>query len=862
MTDERPKKRDRFKQRIVRLFKSSEAPEEKPSKRSRENNTGNSRTSPSIAIPSSSSVLAPRNQTAISSMQPATASFDSSLDARSLDAARNEGFPSDSARQSRRPSLAATECTADALVSIQEEQPHTPTATIVIFKAQSLWSTEFNSNKLDDRERETLKDIDFAANADESVSQARSSAEELLQEKKNKFPKIQKLLSYIDRFKEIGDIVVQYDPVHAALPWAGVRLLIKLCVDQQITLDEILDGLDIIAGLINRCTVYELLYLREDSDASKNLKNSMLLLYIAILKFLANAVDKSKENRFTALFTTGNIAGDLQRMEHLEKTVKNDADAAGANSTRNNFQDLRTRLEILTKTMPDIQPQLNDIQHWLEDRDRSEILQWFSAIPYISHHKHISEGRLEGTGQWIFERPEYTKWISSRNSKLLLLRGIPGAGKTYIALKVIDNLHRGATGLKLAYFYCNRAEENRREPDSILHAIIQQLAQSDCDDNKLPKLVVDLYRDRKSKGQASSRLSFSESQKLLVKLTDIYPQTIICIDALDEVADDQRITLLTALNDVPAESKSLVKIFATTRMNPEIVAQFKIFPRIELQPDDNVSDINQFVKKRVQGAINRSELLSGEVSDELKMEICQVLCERSKGMFQLAALQITFLCQFYTTDDVRGSLQTLPDEITDMYNKIYNIITSQKGSAPQLALNAFRWIHCSYEPLRTGTLLHAIRVEVGRSGEFSLRARISANDLLKICQNLLVLDERLDVFRFAHLSFEEYLETKPELNKATSHTEIAKGCLSLLCAPESWLGYENVAITEKGHRDRHLLSYSVLFWPWHYSHSEGVNCCQTLSELWNSFISESNYQRWHNYHCEWVECYRSLHDIF
>jgi hypothetical protein len=65
-------------------------------------------------------------------------------------------------------------------------------------------------------------------------------------------------------------------------------------MDQQKTLDAILIGLENIAGLINRCMLYELLYLREDSDASKNLENSMLLHYIAILKFLAKAVDTLK----------------------------------------------------------------------------------------------------------------------------------------------------------------------------------------------------------------------------------------------------------------------------------------------------------------------------------------------------------------------------------------------------------------------------------------------------------------------------------------------------------------------------------------------------------------------------------------
>lgn len=38
-----------------------------------------------------------------------------------------------------------------------------------------------------------------------------------------------KIVVWIDRFKDIGDVVVQYDPVHAALPWAGVRFLLQVC---------------------------------------------------------------------------------------------------------------------------------------------------------------------------------------------------------------------------------------------------------------------------------------------------------------------------------------------------------------------------------------------------------------------------------------------------------------------------------------------------------------------------------------------------------------------------------------------------------------------------------------------------------
>jgi len=35
-----------------------------------------------------------------------------------------------------------------------------------------------------------------------------------------------RLVGWITKFREVGDIAVQYDPVHAALPWAGVRFIL------------------------------------------------------------------------------------------------------------------------------------------------------------------------------------------------------------------------------------------------------------------------------------------------------------------------------------------------------------------------------------------------------------------------------------------------------------------------------------------------------------------------------------------------------------------------------------------------------------------------------------------------------------
>lgn len=38
----------------------------------------------------------------------------------------------------------------------------------------------------------------------------------------------QKIIVWIDKFKQIGDIAVNFDPVHASLPWAAVRFMLEV----------------------------------------------------------------------------------------------------------------------------------------------------------------------------------------------------------------------------------------------------------------------------------------------------------------------------------------------------------------------------------------------------------------------------------------------------------------------------------------------------------------------------------------------------------------------------------------------------------------------------------------------------------
>ncbi|PMD66208.1 uncharacterized protein K444DRAFT_166202 [Hyaloscypha bicolor E] len=50
-----------------------------------------------------------------------------------------------------------------------------------------------------------------------------------------------KIVKWIDLFKQVGDAAVQYDPVHAALPWAGIRFLLQIAVNDSDKFAFVLD---------------------------------------------------------------------------------------------------------------------------------------------------------------------------------------------------------------------------------------------------------------------------------------------------------------------------------------------------------------------------------------------------------------------------------------------------------------------------------------------------------------------------------------------------------------------------------------------------------------------------------------------
>lgn len=131
-----------------------------------------------------------------------------------------------------------------------------------------------------------------------------------------------KVAKWVNHFKEVGDIAVQYDPVHAALPWAGVRFLLNVSIvaasrwrcltSAQVAIGDIntysslLEATADIAELICRNALIENLLTSAPSTAADELRRALVKVYASILTYLAKArlyYRKNTASEFHASFS-------------------------------------------------------------------------------------------------------------------------------------------------------------------------------------------------------------------------------------------------------------------------------------------------------------------------------------------------------------------------------------------------------------------------------------------------------------------------------------------------------------------------------------------------------------------------------
>ncbi|KAI5840807.1 hypothetical protein DFP73DRAFT_557932 [Morchella snyderi] len=597
-----------------------------------------------------------------------------------------------------------------------------------------------------------------------------------------------KTIEWVNKFKTLGNIIAQGDPVHAAIPWVPIRYLIEFIIKDHQKMGEMLVGIEVITNLMGRCAIYEELYLGTGFDTAQRVEEALVKLYADMLTYMINAKHYYAENTIVRIawgvLDTDGPAEALAALRAKESEVFEESHLAEAKNqnaanmiAEGRCKELQILLNEFKTPIVRIERKLETLVDGLEDSKRKEILDWISKTPCAKYHRTAKKNRKEGTCEWLLEGDGFRKWQFSSSSTLLWLRGDPGAGKTTLTSMVVDAIDQKQNLSKideaLAYFYCKRGEGLLNDPTEIIRSILRQLSCKGSG-NVLQGPVVAAYVKSTTEKALDDGLGIENCVNLIVTLINSNLHTTIVIDALDECDIESRHELFNGLRKILDESSSLVKIFISSRNDDDIKLQFESAPNIYIEETDNAMDIGRYINEELSGCIAGKRLLRGKVDGSLKELVISKLREKAHGMFLWVELQIKELCALRLEKDVREMLDNFPSSLEETYKDIYERIQRKKGTTPKIAKAALMWVLCSCRPLSPEELTAMISLQ------FECIPTIDIDDLLDMCNNFLKLDQQLNVVRFFHLSVEEFLEKETFFTALEANTMVAEVSLSIL----------------------------------------------------------------------------------
>ncbi|KAK2026335.1 purine and uridine phosphorylase [Colletotrichum zoysiae] len=468
-------------------------------------------------------------------------------------------------------------------------------------------------------------------------------------------------------------------------------------------------------------------------------------------------------------------------------------------------------LQELRKAIAATESNMERLRNHIQSEEDMNALEWLASFDYGPQQSDLLSKCHPGTGQWLFESGEFTKWENSPSGTTLLCTGIPGAGKTIITSLVINHLHTrfgDVPEVGIAYIYCNFRRHYQQQYADMLASLIKQLCQTQP---TLPGAVRALYeRHRKQR----TRPSLEELSDALQAVLLMYARSYILVDALDECQslDGTRSAILSHLFRI--QNNSATHLFFTSRHIPDVLKHFRDCERLEVRAMD------QDVLSYVDGHLPRI-LEAVPETPGLMEEIREKILKLADGMFLLAHLYLESLRDKTSATELRAVIGTAAcrhDNISKDDKRQHTLYQAYDVAMARIAEQSagFRDLE---RPLSTMELQHALAIrEDDTDLDYGNMRKIEV--ILSVCAGLVTVDQESDVVGLIHFTTQEYFDANETREKyfPDAHSHIAAACVSYLSlnALQSLDGFYDWQIwRESQNLHLYLLRYAATTWGHH-----------------------------------------------
>jgi len=165
-------------------------------------------------------------------------------------------------------------------------------------------------------------------------------------------------------------------------------------------------------------------------------------------------------------------------------------------------------------------------------------------------------------------------------------------------------------------------------------------------------------------------------------------------------------------------------------------------------------------------------------------------------------------------------LATLPTTAVTLYDEVLRRVEEGGATSQDLALRTLSWIFhtAKTRPLKMNELREMLVIEEGDT-ELN-ECQSSGEDIIAVCQSLIICDPQSEVVRFSHLTVQEFLAERYR-DKLLPRSELAKVCLTYLTfdvfAEGACLNEESFDLRTKTYQ---CYDHAVQFWG-HYTRGPG-----------------------------------------
>ncbi|KAL9088488.1 MAG: hypothetical protein Q9165_006212 [Trypethelium subeluteriae] len=530
-----------------------------------------------------------------------------------------------------------------------------------------------------------------------------------------------KILDKIGMFTTAGNIAVKAAPESVGLAWMGISVVLGAVQDDYQTLQVIgaacadIVGIMITSRLLTRMFKEPRgpAYLREIQDKvldeAPNLYGKIIELFVPSMEARGRESWKRKPSS-PAIESRGQVPyqqflngtdappGTKDDLAEIKNTLEQSA--AVSSEMAKQLEEARKEMEHLKKRTP------LDVARETFDRQRKQLDCRIDQATL----QHMQDKRLQlrkpGTCSWIFdaaETPEYTDWIQSNDSELLLILGGANMGKSVLVSTVIERLQGDADAVTVIFF-CRKGEDNAQKTDlifqNILHALYAHAANTTIDvldkcneavRGYLANPVASKDGKRPEKGKDEDRgTSFEDAFRNIS--TNLDKKVYLVVDALDECTDRQQRGFINKLRTLSrAELNSANETKQSYNRLAQNTGTRTAKPAIKIlasgRPEVDICESIQSERSRRIGEINIKKHNDQDISEVVNAELASIpdlsTAERKKAhdtIVKKAASTIGYVNSAIATfkkpwqRPLIDHLNKLPDDLLDMNASIFTRI--------------------------------------------------------------------------------------------------------------------------------------------------------------------------------------------